>query len=222
MYKIIMAILLITAHPVLEAQVDSVWISKQFKFHDGVYAHFEDFQRNRPRWSWDSLEVEAVTNPQTFLTQVAHIRHAGGGEIALDSIWGVAIGGIAYIRLPKGATQKPLTAFAGLRVAGLLCYYNYETTEADMVEIQAFNPVTGVPFRKGKVKRTQTVLHEYMLHFRHGQTAPLSREHLSAWTADDYRLAEAIAALPDDESLQEKLFKGLLIYVDRNPVYTLK
>ena len=221
MYLRFTLLLAVTFSPLLMQGQDTVWISKQFKFHDGVYARFEDFQRNRPSWSWDSLEVEAVTNPQTFLTQVAHIRFPDGRAINPDSIWGVAIGGIPYLRLPRDATRKPLTAFAGLQVTGILCYYNYETTEADTVEMKAYNPVTGVPFRKGKVERTQTVLHEYMLHFRSGMTAPLTREHLSAWTADDYRLSEAIAVLPD-EDLQQKLFKGLLIYVDRNPVYTLK
>jgi len=221
MARIFALLLAFLAPLLLAAQEDSVWVSKQFKFHDGVYGTFEDFRLNRPKWSWDTLEVEAATNPNTFLTQVAHIRYQHGEAINLDSIWGITIGGIPYMRLPKDAARKTLTAFAGLQVTGIFCYYSYETTETDTVEMQAYNPYTGVPFRKGKVARRQQTLHEYILHFHSGQTAPLTREHLSAWTADDSRLSEAIAALPDAE-LQQKLFKGLLIYVDRNPVYTLK
>ncbi len=202
-------------------QADSVLVTKNFKFHDGVYASFAEFQRNRPTWPWDSLYVVSATNPNTFLTQVEHIRHKNGTSIPLDSLWGIVIGGIPYVRLPKGATPKPLTAFAGLRLRGIICYYAYEDVEERTYEIQAYNPVTGVPFRKGKVKNLEPIRKEFMLHFRTGQTAEFTRENLVHWIADDTRLAEAVAALPEAE-LEEKLFKGLLIYVDRYPVFTLK
>lgn len=203
------------------AQGDSVQVTKNFRFADGVYRAFGDFQRNTPTLPWDSVYVVSATNPETFLTQVEYIRHKNGGEVNLDSIWGIVIDGIPYMRLPKGATPKRLTAFAGIRLRGIICYYAYEDEEEYFVEIQAYNPVTGVPFRKGKVKNKETVIKEYMLHFISGKIAEFTQENLVAWVSDDERLAEAIADLPEWE-LDEKLFKGLLIYVDRYPVYTLK
>ncbi len=200
---------------------DSVLVTKNFRFHDGVYATFADFQRNRPTWLWDSLYAVCVTNPQTFLTQVEYIKQLDGEEIPLDSIWGLAIGGIPYVRLPRGATPKPLTAFAGLRLRGIICYYAYEDMEERTYEIQAYNPVTGAPFRKGKVKNKEPVRKEFMLHFLSGKIEEFTQANLVAWIADDVRLAEAIASLSESE-LEEKLFKGLLIYVDRYPVFTLK
>jgi hypothetical protein len=205
----------------LNAQADSVLVTKNFKFNDGVYRTFSDWRNNRPNWSWDSLNVVSATNPNTFLTQVEYIRFADGRPMHLDSIWCLVISGIPYVRLPKGAVSKPLTSFAGLRVRGLIGYYNYEVTEEEMVEIQAYNPVTGVPFRKGKVKKQTKALREFMIHFDRGETVPFTRENLMSWIADDARLAEAVAALPEDD-LEEKLFKALLIYVDRYPVYTQK
>ena len=130
----------------LHAQTDSVLVTKNFKFNDGVYRTFSDWRNNSPNWSWDSLNVVSATNPNTFLTQVEYIRFADGRPMHLDSIWGLVISGIPYVRLPKGAVTKPLTSFAGLRVRGLIGYYNYEVVEEEMVEIQAYNPVTGVPF----------------------------------------------------------------------------
>lgn len=205
----------------LSAQTDSTLVTKNFKFNDGVYRTFSDWRNNRPNWAWDSLDVVSATNPNTFLTQVESIRFANGHPMNLDSIWGLVISGIPYVRLPKGAVSKPLTSFAGLRVRGRIAYYNYEVTEEEMVEIQAYNPVTGVPFRKGKVKKQSKSLREFMIHFERGETAAFTRENLMAWIADDARLAEAVAALPE-EDLEEKLFKALLIYVDRYPVYTQK
>jgi len=205
----------------LHAQTDSVLVTKNFKFRDGVYRSFSDWRNNSPNWSWDSLNVVSATNPNTFLTQVEYIRFADGRPMHLDSIWGLVISGIPYVRLPKGAVTKPLTSFAGLRVRGLIGYYNYEVVEEEMVEIQAYNPVTGVPFRKGKVKKQSKTLREFMIHFERGETQVFNRENLMSWIADDARLAEAVAALPEDD-LEEKLFKALLIYVDRYPVYTQK
>jgi len=206
---------------VASAQGDSVQVTKNFRFADGVYHAFSDFQGNTPTLPWDSVYVVSATNPETFLTQVEYIRRKNGGEVNLDSIWGIVIDGIPYMRLPKGATSKKLTAFAGIRLRGIICYFSYEDEEEYFVEIQAYNPVTGVPFRKGKVKNKETVIREYMLHFQSGKIAEFTQENLVAWVSDDERLAQAIADLPESE-LYEKLFKGLLIYVDRYPVYTLK
>jgi len=205
----------------LAGQSDSVQVTKNFKFNDGVYRTFSDWRINRPSWPLDSFYMVSATNPNTFLTQVDHIQFRSGQEMHLDSIWGIVIGGIPYLRLPKGATPKRLTAFAGLRLRGIICYYSYEDIEEHAVEIQAYNPVTGVPFRKGKVKSRKTVEREFMLHFLTGETVEFNRNNLVNWISDDQRLAEAVAALPEDDE-EGKLFKGLLIYVDRYPVFTLK
>jgi hypothetical protein len=203
------------------AQSDTVQVTKNFRFRDGAYRSFADWQANKPSWPIDSLRVSAVTNPQTFLTQVEAIQHRNGTPLATDSLWGIVLDGIPYIRLPKGATPKSLAAFAGLRLRGIICSYRYEDIEERIVEIQAYNPVTGVPFRKGKVKNRETVEHEYILHFRTGETLPFTRDNLVAWINDDQRLADAIRDIHEAD-LPEKLFKGLLIYVDRYPVYTSK
>ncbi len=219
-YPIVILLLCLCAAS-LAGQGDSVMVTKNFKFHDGVYASFAEFRRNRPTLPLDSVYMVSATNPATFLTQVEHIRRRNGQEVVLDSIWGIVIGGIPYVRLPKGATPKQLTAFAGLRLRGIICFYSYEDEEEYEVEIRAYNPVTGAPFRKGKVKNKEIVEREFMIHFLTGEVAEFTRDNLVAWIADDERLAEAVAALPEAD-LEEKLFKGLLIYVDRYPVYTLK
>ncbi|MBX2927147.1 MAG: hypothetical protein KF852_04870 [Saprospiraceae bacterium] len=219
--RIVFALALLSVTFTANGQTDSVLVTKNFKFQDGVYQAFSDLQRNRPTWAWDSLLVVSATNPQTFLTQVDYIRHKNGAPIHLDSIWGIVISGIPYVRLPQGATPKSLTAFAGLRLRGIICYYTYEDVEQRTVEVKAYNPVTGVPFRKATLKKQETVEHQYMLHFITGETVKFNRENVVAWISNDERLTEAVAALPEEE-LEEKLFKGLLIYVDRYPVYTLK
>ena len=117
--------------------------------------------------------------------------------------------------LPEAAHAM---AFAGLRVRGRICYYAYDVEETKMIEIAAYNPLTGRPFRKGAVARKEAVTREEMLHFEDGRQSPFHKEAFLDWIADDPQLWRTVAELPEEE-LKEKLYKCLLIYDDRNPAY---
>ncbi|MCB9300779.1 MAG: hypothetical protein H6566_09050 [Lewinellaceae bacterium] len=201
----------------LAAQPDSVLLDKNFQFEDGIYLSFEEFRGNAPALGWDEVDAQVVSNMQSFSAQAAYIRHKGGSALPLDSIWGFSLNGLPFVRLPDTATASSAMVFAGLRVRGRICYYTYETQETQMVEIAAYNPLTGRPFRRGWVPRTQTLVRERMLHFETGKIQPFGRATLQAWIEDDAQLWRTVSELTEAEAA-EKLFKCLLIYDDRNQV----
>ncbi len=202
-------------------QEDSVLITKNFKFRDGVYLTLAQWQANRPAYSWEEVDALLATNPQTFLTQVEKIRvRASGERINPDSLWGICLAGIPYVRIPKEEANKEVPTFAGLRVRGKICYFSYPSEVKRQVKVTAYNPLTKRPFRSGYVDRSETVDQEQMLDFTTGEVAPFEVGAFLEWITDDAQLVETVLALPDEEQ-KEKLFKCLLIYVDRHPVYVI-
>ncbi|MCB0589390.1 MAG: hypothetical protein KDD06_29155 [Phaeodactylibacter sp.] len=209
---------LLMAAAVGAAQPDSVQVTRDFQFTDGVYLAFEDFQANRPSLSWDEVDAQLVTSRQAFMAQAEYIRKKDGSFLPSDSIWGICLKGTPYILLPDTATSKQVMVFAGLRVRGRICYYTYEAEESRTIEMAAYNPLTGRPFRKGAISREETVVRKRMLHFQDGRREVFSKEAFLDWITDDPQLWRTVDELSDKEA-EEKLYKCLLIYDDRNPAY---
>ncbi len=201
----------------LVAQVDSTLLTKNFKFRDGVYVTFQDFQRNRPSYQWEALHASLATTEEGFVAQVASIKF-NGKPLDLQQIWGICMGGIPYIRLPQGEVTDAATVFVGLRVRGKICYFKYKTNTTEMVEVRAYNPLNGRPYRQGLVPVQRTVLREYMLNWQTADIEPFTTDIFLQWIEDDPQLWRTVKDLSIEEA-DEKLFRCLLIYVDRNPVY---
>ena len=199
---------------------EPVAVTKNFAFADGVYLSFAEFQENRPSYRWTDLKSSLFTNPQTFLTQIEFLKlkEEGNRPVPLDSVWGLCLGGIPYVRLPQGAVDKELPTFAVLQVRGKICYFVFSRPELRRIPMSAYNPLTGRPFRSGLVDRWEEVEHPMMLHFQTGEVARLTVDNFLQWIDDDERLQETVRELEAGEA-QEKLFKCLLIYDDRNPVF---
>ncbi|MEM1322449.1 MAG: hypothetical protein AAGG75_19455 [Bacteroidota bacterium] len=193
-------------------------ITKNFKFNDGIYLGYDDFRCNTPVYALEELKANLVTNPQTFITQVEFIQIKATGEVIdLDSIWGLCLGGIPYIRLPEGTIPKPLPAFAGLQLRGNICYFAYEDVEMRKVKMPVYNPLHGIPYQTSFVERKQYLYYEKMLRFETGEIADLNVENLVEWVADDPQLVKAAKVL-DQAKEPDKLFRCLLIYDDRHLV----
>ncbi len=227
--KKVLAILsfLFFVNALLQAQGDTVYLSKNFKFQDGVFLSFEDFRNNTPAYQWKEVEVGVHSNPQNFLAQMYGLRvkkteqseegTRNSRNINLDSIWGICLDGIPYIRLSREELNKENVVFAGLRLRGKICYYEYEEYITQKKEMSAYNPVTGHPFRTRNVDVKVKLIHKNMLHFETGETAVFSKENFKEWIKDDQKLYKTVNDLSPQE-VDEKLFKCLLIYDDRNLV----
>jgi hypothetical protein len=83
--------------------------------------------------------------------------------------------------------------------------------------VKAYNPLTGRPFREGQVPQKKVITQKMMLHFENGEMLPFNKENFMNWIREDSGLSQAVSEI--DPTDQNKLFKSLLIFDDRNPVY---
>lgn len=206
--------------PLIAMEGDSILLTKNFKFKDGLFVTYEDFKLNRPSYTWDQLDYDLFANPQTFITRVQFIKTKEGTDIDLNTVWGMSIDGIPHIRLEKGTLSNDLFVFVSIKVRGKICYFSYEEEQEEKVTIKAYNPLTRKPFRSGQVERTVEVIKEWMFDFETGMVQAFTTDaFLKAIREDDPQLAASIKDLNGTEAKQ-KLFKCLLIYVDRHAVFT--
>ena len=221
-FKLFPALLILILTFPLKGQIDTAVVTKNFLFSDGVYLSFDAFQNNQPSYHWDELEVQVFTNPQTHEAKwTTPVLISSGTPLEEHTIWGICREGIPYIRLADKQEQQELTTFAALRVRGKICYFSYLTIEEREIEVSAYNPYTGRPFRTGVIRREEEVTQERMLHFETGAITDFTLGNFLDWILDDPGLHESVLELTEEE-VEEKLFRCLLIYDDRNPVFTNK
>lgn len=215
---LILAMLVSTEASFLYAQADSARLEAAFRFQDGVYAGREQLLANRPAHTWDSLNVRLAANPEKYRAQAEYLRHKRTGhDLGRGEVWGIVIDGLPYILLEEEQSNGAM-AFAGLRVRGRICYYRFEEDRVREVEITAYNPLTGKPFRKAAVQRPETVEVERIFDLATGQAGPLDLPTVRQLIAGD---AQLLRSLEEQEGPvdRERLYKIVLIYDDRNPLW---
>jgi hypothetical protein len=156
-----------------------------------------------------------------MLTQVSSISLPDGGEdLVLDAhnIYALSIEGVPSIRVEAAQIQKNLATFAALKVRGKICYFGFPTIQKKQIAMQAYNPKNGRPFRSSTIERDQEVFREKMLHFETGEILPFEVANFLRWIQEDADLVKTISELKPAQQ-QEKLFKCLLIFDDRNHLY---
>ncbi|MCC6723168.1 MAG: hypothetical protein IT258_01570 [Saprospiraceae bacterium] len=202
---------------------DSLLVTKNFRFADGIYYNLEQLHQSQPALPLEELTVHYFTNPQTSLTQLDSIFIKKSKKpVSLDSIWMICLDGVPSIRVPKHEINRELPNFAAMKLRGKICYFTYPDYRKRKVRVAAYNPMTGRPFRQGYVEREEEVFVEKMLDFNSGKVADFNTQNLIGWIKnDDPLLVETLTEMPVEEQ-QEKLFKCLLIYVDRNPAFVVK
>lgn len=211
---------LITLEPRLQAQTDSTMLDKHFKFQDGIYLSYAEMKQDRPSIAWDQVKAGLYSNPQTYITRVKYLKVVLQDsliELSPDSIYGFSLGGIPYIKVGRSEDDY-FTLFAGLQVRGHLCYFAFEKTENVTYDMPVYNPLTGKPFRKGQVNRKEKLMVERLLVFPTGEIHDFTLSSFKSLIQDDGELVHALEVLPPDEAF-EKMWKCLLIYDDRHPVF---
>ena len=216
--KFFVFVLLAVLGSFANAQSDSVLLTKNFKFQDGVFMTFKDFQNNTPTYQWKEIEAGIYTNPKTYLTQVHYMKVKEGRDIVdvnLDKIWGISLDGIPFVQLDKKELRKENAVFSALQVRGEICYLDYEVEVKKMIPMHVYNPLTGKPFRSMNVERTVPIKFKKMMHFDSGIIEDFTVANFKHWIKEDKDLYKTLEELNELEA-EEKLFKCLLIYVDRN------
>ena len=227
---------------------DSLLLTKNFLFKDGIYLSLDALHRNAPDYAWDDLEALLTTSARAFVAKVAKLKTKSGENIDLHSVLAISLEGVPYVRItqpgeaelrltstslstsssvtaPSDHTretepsrERPAVVFAGLKVRGKIAYFSYETDTTELVEISAYNPLTKRPFRKGHVPVKSSLTVDKIFYFPDGRIADFTRERLLEWIGDDKQLWNTVNELGNDPN-REKLYKCLLIYDDRNGFY---
>ncbi len=217
----LLGIYLLLASGSLFAQENQEVVTKNYKFNDGIYFSFSDFQQNHPVLRWEEIQGNLFSNPEAFIVKAEILKQKSLGPTAenlIDSIWGFTIGGIPYFKVEK-ERNNPLTIFAGMRVRGQLCYFTYEIREEKDIVFSAYNPVTAQPFRSSVEKRNFKIKKEKILLLKTGEVLDYNFENMMICLQDDPTLVRALNQVEDYE-LEEKMFKCLLIYNDRHVIKT--
>ena len=108
---------------------DTLLLTKNFRFADGVYFNMAQLRSNRPAYALDALQVQYFTNPQTSLTQVDAVFFKKNHQpLQLDSVWAISLDGVPSVRVPRDEINRSLPNFAALKLRGKICYFTYPTT----------------------------------------------------------------------------------------------
>jgi hypothetical protein len=209
--------LILTSSLSLPAQVDSLYLDADFVFQNGIYLSLEQLHQNQPAYEWKEVEARLAANRDKYFAQMEYLKPRGITAIPVTEVYAFVLKGLPYIRVENSGQTEKAATFAGLKVRGKLCYYTYERREPKVVEMAAYNPLTGKPFRKGQVQREKVITVKKVLDFISGQRLPLRRDNLMVLMADDEQMVKTVAELPD-HATEEKLYKCVLIYDDRNPI----
>ena len=194
-------------------------VSKNMKFKDGVYKSFLVWQKNLPDVKMSEITMSYFLNPITNLLEIDTIATRKTHErISPDSVWSIVLSGVTYISVPKKEISKSLTTFAALTSTGNFCYYQYQVKETTKVPMTAYIPQTGEPFMTKEVTKTEIVWRQKLMAFETGQTFDFDVPTVKKLVADDPGLIASLNALKPSETVN-KLYKCLMIYNDRHPVF---
>ncbi len=191
-------------------------LSNKFDFKNGIYHAFSSFQQNNPDVQWADLKVSYFINSKTGMAHVGPvIDRKTGNAIQLNKVWGMSIEGVPYILMQPTEEPKLSVTFTPIRLRGKICYLSYEQEVEKYVTFSAYNPLTGRPFRTAKEKRTVVETVKQIMHFDSGEFKNFTIGNFLDWIEDDEQLYNTVKDLTLKEA-EEKLYKCLLIYNDRN------
>ena len=201
------------------AQADSAQLKAAFRFQDGAYLSLTSLHNNQPDYKWQDLHSKLAANAESYRAQAEYIPLADNSPLTSEDIWGIVLDGLPYILLPYEVTEdSTVLQFSGMRVRGRICYFEYQREIERLVDIKAYNPLTGRPFRRGNISKREIINEARILHLPTGYMGELNRSNLLKMIDDDQKMYRTVEELTDESSV-ETLYKCVLIYDDRNPMY---
>lgn len=195
---------------------------KPIEFVDGVYNTFMDFKNNSPKFPLHKIpnfdyKLDGEQN-LLFLSDKS-IAQLSESEIqSLDNIWGLCIKGKPYLKV-QVPNKNNTIYFVRYHLIGKICYLYYPIFEDKTVEMFIHSPYSGAKVGKKTITNRERTLVQKMMLFETGEFQDFNPENFKNWIKDDERLLETIKEMSDKE-LEEKLFKTLKIYNDRNPIFS--
>jgi hypothetical protein len=176
---------------------------------------FDDFKKN------SAVRNEILKELSFELTQDENVLiFKAESQKKIDSligtqIWGLCVNQIPYIRTIDVLEGRPY--FVKLHLIGKISYFYYKAFREKELTMFVHNPYTGEKIGQKNITNRDLVFIQRMLNFQSGETIDFTFENVQKWTKEDTGLAKSLKEMKANEK-EEKLFKTLLIYNDRNPV----
>lgn len=194
-------------------QIDTsqIQLTNKTNFVDGVY-HQQNWTTNQPDWSWEEVDTRLFINEKNGTAHIEYIKAKQPHQPI--EVTAIVKKGKLYLDIPNDESS----VLKKFKDYGALCYYEKDTTYVKDIEMSAYNPLTGRPFRTKTIQREITERQAFFYNVKTREYQPLTLENLLKAISTDKKLTKSILALPPEEARQ-KLYKTLLIYNDRNPIY---
>ena len=191
-------------------------LTNNYSFKNGIYLRFEDFKKDASSKNnfIDSLQYD-LNAEENILILSANSQKLLDSLIP-DKIWGLCINQIPYIRTED--QQEGRFYFVKLHVLGKISYYYYKAFREKEVIMYVHNPYTGERIGKKNISNRNLEFIQKILHFDSGEITDFNFDNFLNWSKDDLGLYKSLSEIKSEER-EGKLFKSLLIYNDRNPVY---
>jgi hypothetical protein len=205
---------------VTAAQAQGKELNQKFLFTDGVFAKYADFQTNTPSFSLKNISTfNYNTNKEGDILVVAPytVEAFANQGLHLDSVWGLAMNGRAYIRVPNYDKSSKEVIFVHLYVQGNLCYYYHNVTNNTQVMMEVYNPLTRKKIGERPIQNRKKVIKEFVFDFETGTSRPYTDETVGELIQSDKKLYKSWEETPKPIA-RETLFKILLIYNEQHPV----
>jgi hypothetical protein len=187
-------------------------------YRQGLYTHINQFQQNKPGSLLSQLrnfDYELNTEENVLILSLETQKQLD--SLFGKDVWGICVDGIPYVLTADSQKGRPY--FVKLHVIGKLCYFYYKAFRDKEVTMYVHNPFTGEKIGQKNITNKELVAVQRILHFDTGETTDFNLSNMQAWTKDDAGLNKSLMEMKKSE-VEEKLFKTLLIYNDRNPVYS--
>ena len=204
---------------------DSTKVTNEFIFENGVYYSLEAFQTNQPDLDWENVKYEAFASKEKRTIQFKYFHQIDEATkeqtpIEMENIWGICVNGVPYIKVY--IKSRGVSEFVVLRTRGRICYFNYEGYEKKIVPMTIYDPNTGEPIMRQNIENKISVSYEKMFRFEDGKIVDFTLENFKLWIGKtDSRLLETLVDL-EETAANERLYKSMKIYNDRNPVFIRK
>lgn len=198
------------------SQNDSLFLSNAVKFEEGIYLTYDAFAHNQPDLTWDEVGGDVFINQKNHTAKIQGLyTKLDSTKKDLDEIWGFCRFGVPFKQIEQIDDYQ---RFSTIKVRGRLCYYAYTRPVEKSIEIVAYNPKTGIPFRKGEVQNSKEVKVAKIIEYETGKQFDFELPVFMDYIVErDHSLWKSLHKL-SDQAAKEKLFKCLLIYNDRHPV----
>lgn len=202
--------------PILSAQEA---FNTSLAFNNGVYTDIADFRANSPQLDSLASNLQYDLNAEENILILRPESQKLLDSLVTSNIWGLCVASVPYIRTEDN--QDGRYYFVKMHVIGKLSYYYYKAFREKEVIMYVHNPYTGEKIGKKTVSNRDLVFIQKLLHFHTGESIDFNFDNFKDWTKDDKGLQKSIEEMKTEER-ENKLFKTLLIYNDRNPVFPTK